>query len=87
MNANKNITATFVKVYTLAISFEPAGGGSVSPGGGPYDEGASVVLTAIPASGYRFDHWSGDVSGTTTSITITINADKSVTAVFIASAP
>ena len=87
MNANKNVTATFIKIYTLTISVEPAGSGSVSPGGGPYDEGTSVVLTAIPASGYRFDHWSGDVSGNTISITIMMNTDKSVTAVFIASAP
>ena len=58
-------------------------GGSISPGGGTYDEGASVTLTATPATGYRFDRWSGDVSGNVTSTTITMNADKSVTANFI----
>ena len=87
MNANKSVTATFIKVYTLTTSVSPAEGGSVSPGSGTYDEGTSVILTAIPASGYRFDHWSGDVSGNVTSVTITMNANKSVTATFIKSTP
>jgi hypothetical protein len=65
----------------------PTGGGSVSPSGGTYDEGTDVILTAIPASGYIFDHWSGDVSGNDTSVTITMDANKSVIATFIPSAP
>ena len=87
MNTNKSVTATFIKVYTLTTSVSPAEGGSVSPSSGTYDEGTSVILTAIPASGYRFDHWSGDVSGNVTSVTITMNANKNVTATFIKSAP
>jgi len=87
MDTNKNIKANFVKVYTLTTSVSPTGGGSVSPSSGTYDEGTEVILTAIPASGYLFDHWSGDVSGNITSITITMDADKSVIATFIESAP
>ena len=87
MNANKSVTATFIKVYTLTTSVDPTEGGSISPSSGTYDVGTSVILTAIPASGYRFDHWSGDASGNDTSVTITMNANKSVTAIFIKSAP
>jgi uncharacterized repeat protein (TIGR02543 family) len=87
MNANKNITANFVKVYTLTVSANPTEGGSISPNSGSYDEGSSVVLTAIPASGYVFDQWSGDVSGNTNPVTITMNDNKSVTAIFISSTP
>ena len=83
MNANKNATATFIKVYNLATSVKPAQGGSVSTAGGTYDEGTSISLTATPAAGYRFDHWTGDASGNVTSIAIIMNADKSVTATFI----
>jgi uncharacterized repeat protein (TIGR02543 family) len=82
MTDNKTVTANFMKVYTLTISVSPAGGGSVSPAGGTYDAGASVTITAIPATGYVFDRWSVDVSGNTTSVTITMTADKNVTAVF-----
>jgi hypothetical protein len=87
MDANKNIKANFIRFYTLTTSVSPTGGGSVSPSGGTYDEGTDVILTAIPASGYIFDHWSGDVSGNDTSVTITMDANKSVIATFIPSAP
>jgi uncharacterized repeat protein (TIGR02543 family) len=82
MNGNKSVTANFIKVYTLTVSVSPAGGGLVSPAGGTYDAGASVTITAVPAAGYVFDRWSADVSGNTTSVTITMTADKNVTAVF-----
>ncbi|MBI3930674.1 MAG: InlB B-repeat-containing protein, partial [Chloroflexi bacterium] len=82
MNSNKSITATFKKVYILTTSVNPAGSGSVLPSSGTYDDGTTVTLTASPASGYRFDQWSGDVSGNVTAVTITMNASKSVTATF-----
>jgi uncharacterized repeat protein (TIGR02543 family) len=47
-----------------------------------YDAGTVVTLTAVPASNYIFGGWSGDVYGTTTSISITMDSDKSVTAKF-----
>ena len=83
MNANKNITVTFMKIYALTTANKPIVGGLISPIDGTYDEGASVTLTATPTAGYRFDRWSGDVSGNATSTTITMNADKSITASYI----
>jgi hypothetical protein len=85
MDTNKNVTAVFVKTYVLTVTITPEGGGTVSPTGGIYDTGANVTLTATPATGYSFNHWEGDASGTATSITITMDSNKSVTAVFIAS--
>lgn len=82
MNADKNATASFRKVYPLTITISPSNGGSVSPAGGNYDAGSSITLTAIPASGYRFDKWDGDASGNTTSANITMTSGKNVTAVF-----
>jgi uncharacterized repeat protein (TIGR02543 family) len=83
MNANKSVTAHFVRVYTLTTSIVPAQGGTVAPSAGTYDEGASVSLTATPAAGYRFDRWTGDAAGNTATISITMNANKSVTANFV----
>ena len=87
MNSSKNVTAIFTKVYTLSISVNPAGGGSVSPGSSTYDEGTAATLTASPASGYRFDHWGGDASGNVTAVTITMNSNKNVTVIFVKIAP
>jgi len=70
------------RVYTLSVSVNPPQAGFVSPSSGEYESGVQVTLTASPASGYTFDHWSGSTSGTTSTITITMDSDKSLTAHF-----
>lgn len=69
-------------IYTLSIGVSPSGAGSVSPSGGGYIWGAQVTLTASSASGYTFDYWSGGASGTTPTVTITMDSPKSITANF-----
>lgn len=41
-----------------------------------------MTLRATPNTGWTFDRWSGDVSGNTTSVPLTLNSNKSVTANF-----
>ena len=43
------------------------------PDGRFYQSGTNVVVEAIPALGYRFIGWSGDIEGTTKSITLQID--------------
>jgi hypothetical protein len=43
-----------------------------------------VTLTATPASGYEFTRWEGDASGTANPVSVTMDAGKSVVAVFTA---
>ncbi|UII27141.1 T9SS type A sorting domain-containing protein [Fulvivirga maritima] len=66
--------------YSLTTSVQ--GQGTVSPNGGTYNSGASVTLTATPANGWVFSNWSGAASGSSNPVTITMNSNKSVTAVF-----
>lgn len=47
--------------------------------------GESVTLTATPNSGYEFSSWSGDASGSTNPLTITVTGDRTITANFSAS--
>ena len=82
MNANRTVTAHFTRTYTLTASASPSGGGSVS-GGGTHDAGTNVTVTATPNSGYRFDRWSGDCTGTG-ACSVTMNANRTVTAHFVA---
>jgi len=88
MNSNKTIIANFTQVptYTLTVTIVPAAGGTVtkSPDQTSYSSGATVTLTATPAAGYKFVNWAGDVSGTTNPVTVTMDANKAVTAVFAA---
>jgi uncharacterized repeat protein (TIGR02543 family) len=85
MDANKTVTATFIKQDTLTVSVSPAGGGTVTPASGIYDDGATVTLTATAAAGYVFDHWEGDITGTDATITVTMDGNKNITAVFVLS--
>ena len=70
--------------YTLTINENPAGSGTVTTPtqtcSGGYLAGTVVQLTAVPGSGYVFSSWSGDASGTTNPVSVTMDANKSVTA-------
>ena len=54
-----------------------------SPDLAQYPRGMTVTLTAVPNTGYRFDHWSGSASGTTNPVAVTMNGAKTVTANFV----
>jgi hypothetical protein len=67
--------------YTLSVT--TIGSGSVNLNQtGPYQFGDVVQLTAIPAIGWSFDHWSGDLSGSVNPNTILIDGNKAVNATF-----
>ncbi len=83
MNGNKTVTADFIRRYTLTITSGVGGTTNPDPGISTYDEGTAVVLTATASAGYRFGSWSGDASGATNPITVTMNGNKTAAASFI----
>jgi PKD repeat protein len=86
MNSNKSVTATFsqlpVEQYSLTVNTVGQGSVTLNPPGGVYDDGTVVTLTANADSGWQFSSWSGDLTGSTNPDTITMNANKTVTATF-----
>ena len=82
MNSQKTVTAYFVRLYNFSVLTSPVGGGNVNIGSGIYDDGTELTLVATPAIGYRFNHWEGAASGTSANTVITMDADKTVVAVF-----
>ncbi|MBU0476265.1 MAG: DUF5123 domain-containing protein [Bacteroidetes bacterium] len=52
------------------------------PIGKTYDPQTVVTVTAVPDSGYLFVNWAGDLTGNVNPSTITMDGNKSVTAVF-----
>lgn len=72
--------------YKLSIDADPDNSGTTTPEPGEhtYAENAIVNISAIPASGYIFDHWSGNVADpNSANTTITMTQNQSVTAHFI----
>jgi uncharacterized repeat protein (TIGR02543 family) len=70
--------------YTLTTYTSPSNGGYVSrsPNQTSYTSGASVTVTATPYSGYSFTGWSGASSSTSSSVTVTMSGNKTLTANF-----
>lgn len=81
-----NLAAVSGPKYTLTINVNPAGAGTTNPapGGHTYDAGTVVTITATANPGYAFSQWSGDASGTNPTVQVTMNANKTVTANFVA---
>ena len=73
------------------MNVSPSDGGTVrvdqtAPSAYPatltFKSGTSVRVEAVPASGYDFKNWGGDLSGTTSPATIVISCNKDITANF-----
>jgi uncharacterized repeat protein (TIGR02543 family) len=73
---------TCILPCTLTVNTVGQGSVALNPPGGTYDPGTVVTLTATPYSGWQFDGWSGDLTGTANPAAITMNSNKSVTANF-----
>ncbi len=85
MDADKTVTANFSPAAPVTLTMAVNGSGSTSPAVGEHDYPVSTVvnITAIPASGWQFDSWTGDVADpSSASTTVTMDADKTVTANF-----
>ena len=69
-----------VTKFTLAVAASE--GGSVNTSGGTFNENTNVSVTASPADGFTFTGWTGDATGSTNPLTISMNGDKNITATF-----
>lgn len=78
MTENKTVYAQFGRTLTVSAQ----GSGSVSPASGPQPANQTIQLSATPNVGYVFSHWTGDLSGSVNPANLTMNGNKSVTAVF-----
>jgi len=85
MDADKNVTATFEGDKACDLFLNIVGSGSVTPapGGGTYDAGTVVTLTAEgDDENWAFSEWSGSLTGRANPAIITMNANKNITATF-----
>lgn len=68
--------------YTLTVNIVGSGSVTKNPDHSTYAYGTSVELTAISDQGWTFTAWSEDLSGSTNPDSVTMTANKSVTATF-----
>lgn len=86
LDGNRAVTVTFgaVPQHTITTAVQPGGAGSValSPPGGVYNAGTTVMATAVADPGWGFAGWSGDATGLANPVAILVDGDKSITAGF-----
>jgi hypothetical protein len=84
MDSNKSVVANFrITEYTLATQVSPAEAGQISPGEGRYSSGSSITLNATASADYEFVSWAGDASGTSPTVMLKMDSNKSVVAQFV----
>ena len=76
------IQSAVTQLCSLKLETATEGEGTVA-GAGNYDTNARATLTATPAAGYAFTHWSGDAVGVSNVVSFTMDTSKKVTAHFI----
>jgi len=83
-----SVTASFQPCLVVAATADGPGTVGVSPppncGGAGYNGGTVMTLTPTPDPGNYFDQWTGDATGTSRPLTLTLNDDLTVNAVFAA---
>ncbi|RLL87082.1 InlB B-repeat-containing protein [Mesotoga sp. BH458_6_3_2_1] len=83
VDSDESVDITMVKkTYTLSVSTVGQGTVTKNPDKATYTHGEVVQLTANPDSGWNFDSWSGDLTGSTNPVNIIMNENKTVTANF-----
>jgi uncharacterized repeat protein (TIGR02543 family) len=86
LNGTAIFTVNFKAQYYLETLSNPPEGGSIGliPGGHWYDVETTVNVSAFQNEemGYRFESWSGSLSGTSNMTSIFMDAPKSITASF-----
>jgi hypothetical protein len=87
LDGNRQVQATFSEPgagepeqFRLSVVID--GKGTVSPPGGMYDPGDSVLLVATPDVGFAFVGWSGDADGEDLAVSLVMDNDRSVQARF-----
>ncbi len=71
-----------VAQYTLTVTTSGNGTVTKTPDQPLYNSGASVILAATPTAGWEFTGWSGGGCSGIAPCTVTMDADKTVTATF-----
>ncbi|MDA1005596.1 MAG: hypothetical protein O3A87_03840, partial [Verrucomicrobia bacterium] len=82
MDSNKVLNPVFVRGFALRLDTEGDGSVNASPVEELYPTGTSVTLTAVPGQASAFAGWSGDASGSSNPLVVSMTSDKAINAEF-----
>src|SRR5690625_465969 len=83
IDGEKTVTAVFeIQSFSITVQIEGEGSVTLNPDKEEYEPGEEIEATAEAEEGWIFSHWEGDLEGNENPETITIDGEKTVTAVF-----
>ena len=83
LSASRTLVANFaLKTFTLITPTVNGGTVTRNNNNSPYNPGTIVRITAEPSAGYEFVSWSGNATGSTNPLNVTMNANKTITPSF-----
>jgi len=83
VDGDKEVTVTFkLKSYPVNVSVEGNGNVSVEPQQEVYQHGSTITVTPTPSEGWEFVEWSGDASGATFPLEVTVTNELNIIGVF-----
>lgn len=85
MDSHKEVIAQFQALpeqYVLTVTKEGTGSVFIDPNQSEHEAGTSVTLQAVPGAGFGLLEWQGDRIGAENPLTIVMDADMAVHAVF-----
>lgn len=68
----------------IALNIDQEGEGEIDPSPGTYfyEEGEEITIKAVPAEGWNFRNWTGDIEDTDAQISVILDGPKELKAVF-----
>ncbi len=84
ISGNRTLVANFAPIpYTVTLTRNPLAGGTAT-GGGTFNFGSSVTVTATPNAGYSFTSWTEGINivSTNANYTFTLNGNRTLVANF-----
>ncbi|HVV72041.1 MAG TPA: hypothetical protein VHI52_11175, partial [Verrucomicrobiae bacterium] len=76
------LTYAFSSSQLYHLTVLPAQGGTTSLGSSDFPSNATVVITAIPAAGFQFSSWTGDVTSTANPLTLSVRGNLTISPQF-----
>jgi hypothetical protein len=68
---------------TLTVNAQGQGSVTLNPPGGTYPVATNVLMTAVPTEPWEFARWEGGVTGTANPMMVSMDMNRTVTAVFV----
>ncbi len=82
VTTSQTISVLYREQFLVSVTTDPGSLASAVTGAGWYDAGSTATLGIAAPAGWRFASWSGDASGSASTLTLSVQRPLNITATF-----